>query len=215
MALSRLKHEFESRWERHYPFLVRFARALMKYTPALLPRRFAAAFYDMILIVAVWMMAQFALLPIIGRDVGLAVTTIQLYLAIIAFVFFGWFWTHGGQTLGMRVWRLKLVSGNGYPPGWYQSFVRYLGMLVPWLLIALGLELKASAAGPYATITELVLAPAAFFLALLGFLWPLFDKQKMAWHDRLSQSCLTVLPKRNKNESSTKSTHADQADDRE
>lgn len=42
--------------------------------------------------------------------------------------------------------------------------------------------------------TELTL----FYLGL-GFLWILHDRDKLAWHDRLSETRLVLLPKAKKN----------------
>jgi uncharacterized RDD family membrane protein YckC len=163
-------------------------------TPSLL-RRYAAGLYDLLLVIALWFPATAIALAIFQNDRVLPETGYRLYLLAIAFVFFGWFWTHGGQTLGMRAWRLALVTGNGRPPGLYQAFVRYLGMLIPWLLAGLGLEFLAASAGTPAWLYDGVLAPAAFTAALAGFIWPLFDRQHLAWHDRLSASCPTLLAK--------------------
>jgi uncharacterized RDD family membrane protein YckC len=78
-------------------------------------------------------------------------------------VFFGWFWTHGGQTLGMRAWRLKLLDSSGNPVTWRQSLIRYGAA---WLsLLALG----------------------------LGYIWVWIDPQGLSWHDRLSGTRLVVL----------------------
>ncbi|MGB5613384.1 MAG: RDD family protein, partial [Sedimenticolaceae bacterium] len=77
--------------------------------------------------------------------------------------FFSWFWTHGGQTLGMRAWRLKLLDSEGDPVTLKLSLIR-LGAA---LLSALPLG--------------------------LGYLWVLIDRDGLAWHDRLSRTRLVVL----------------------
>ncbi len=73
------------------------------------PRRLAALVYDSLVLAALWMAAT---LPVLALTGGEAVTggvwLYRFYLLVIAGVFFGWFWTHGGQTLGMRAWRAKL-----------------------------------------------------------------------------------------------------------
>ena len=93
-------------------------------------------------------------------------TLIQIYLILVCFLFFGWFWTHGGQTLGMRAWRLQLRRIDGQNLTWSTAIVRFLGALLSW--IALG----------------------------LGFVWVAIDPQNRAWHDRLSKSIVVVLPRR-------------------
>ena len=73
-------------------------------------RRLAAIVYDVLLLFCVVFIAwqPVPLLPdtlheVLGRGIRLA------YLTLISFLFFGWFWTHGGQTLGMKAWGIKLI----------------------------------------------------------------------------------------------------------
>ncbi|HET6726042.1 MAG TPA: RDD family protein [Gammaproteobacteria bacterium] len=165
------------------------------YVPPGLFRRLAAGFYDLLLVIALWFPATAIALAIFQNDRHLPEVGYRVYLLAIAFAFFGWFWTHGGQTLGMRAWRLKLVTGTGAPPGWHQALVRYVSMLIPWLLIGLGLEFIMFPAAHGRWLFQDVLAPLAFLAALTGFVWPRLDRRRLAWHDRLSASCLTVLPK--------------------
>ncbi|MEX2164154.1 MAG: RDD family protein [Sulfuricaulis sp.] len=92
-------------------------------------------------------------------------TLYQLYLLAICFLFYAGFWIRGGQTLGMRAWRLKLVAQNGAPIGWAIAVKRFA---LAWIsLLCLG----------------------------LGFLWILFNQDKLAWHDRWSGTKIILLPK--------------------
>jgi uncharacterized RDD family membrane protein YckC len=113
--------------------------------------------YDGVLVVAVWMVATAVLLPFTG---GEAVRPGQgwytAYLMALAFAYFGWFWTRGGQTLGMRSWRLRLVGTDRSRVRWGQALVRFLGACVSWLPLG------------------------------AGFLWALVDPCRRTWHDRLS-----------------------------
>jgi uncharacterized RDD family membrane protein YckC len=180
------------------------------YKPPGLLRRFAAGIYDLLLVVALWFPSTAIALAIFRNDRHLPETAYRVYLLIVAFAFFGWFWTHGGQTLGMRAWRLKLIAGDGRSPGWYQALVRYLSMLIPWLLVALGLEFIAYPGAEGRWVFQNILAPIVFIAALAGFIWPLLDRRRLAWHDRLSASCLTVLPKPVKKSKSAKPTDGNQ-----
>lgn len=120
-------------------------------------RRFGALVYDAVVVLAIWMAATALLLPFTG---GEAIRPGQLwytlYLVGVAFLYFGWCWTHGGQTLGMRTWRLRLVDREGRGARWGQALVRFLGAGVSAL--ALG----------------------------IGFLWAFVDTDRRTWHDRLS-----------------------------
>ena len=122
-------------------------------------RRLAAVIYDSLLLVAVLFIATAAVLPFNG---GEAFTADQyyylLYLLFVSFLFFGWFWTHGGQTLGLRAWKIKLTGSDGGGVTWKQALVRFSCALLSWAVCG------------------------------LGFFWILFDKKKRAWHDLLSNS---------------------------
>ncbi len=98
--------------------------------PGLL-RRLAAAFYDTLLLIAVFFVATAIILPL---NAGRAFSTTQYfypcYLLIVSFVFFGWFWTHGGQTLGLRAWKIKIQSLDQQNITWRQAAWRFLGLLL-------------------------------------------------------------------------------------
>lgn len=138
--------------------------------PGLL-RRLAAIFYDGLLLAALWFVVSAAFLAASGgrlsspdRPLWL-LYTFRAGLLLTTYLFFASFWTHGGQTLGMRAWRLKLVDQDGGPVSWVQATVRFATALLS--LAALG----------------------------LGLLWVLVDREKRAWHDHLSGTHLVLLPK--------------------
>lgn len=147
----------------------------MPSTPAAgLLRRLAALLYDSLLLLALWFATAALLLAASGgllsqpdRPPWLLLLE-QISLLLVTFLFWGGFWTHGGQTLGMRAWRLKLVDDDGSPISWQQAARRCLAAL-------------------------LSLAPLG-----LGYLWILIDPQRRAWHDRLSGTRVVVLPKNRK-----------------
>ena len=106
--------------------------------PAPLWRRLTAAVYDLLLLLALWLATDLVLL-ITADQVGLkpGVGFTRIFLFTLSFAFFGWFWTHGGQTLGMRVWRLQLRRFDGSPLNWTASMRRFavlipLGLSVLW-----------------------------------------------------------------------------------
>ena len=133
-----------------------------------LRRRLGAMLYDGFLLTGVMIVAAIPL-PFFQSAADGSVwvrTLIQIYLILVCFLFFGWFWTHGGQTLGMRAWRLQLRRIDGQNLTWATAIVRFTSALLSW--IALG----------------------------LGFFWVALDPQNRAWHDRLSKSIVVVLPRR-------------------
>lgn len=134
-------------------------------TPAGLWRRLAVMLYDALLLLALLMGATFALLPFTGGEAVRNQLLMQLWVLAIAFVFFGWFWTHGGQTLGMKAWRVRVVRGDGAALGWRDALNRF-AFAIP----SLG-------------------------LGGFGLWWMLFDRERLALHDRLSGTRVVVVPK--------------------
>ena len=47
---------------------------------------------------------------------------------ILVSLYFAGFWAAAGQTPGMRLMRLRVVTGNGTPPGFVRSLVRLFGL---------------------------------------------------------------------------------------
>ena len=47
-------------------------------------------------------------------------------LLLTSALFFCGFWTHGGQTLGMQAWRIKMTTANFTPVPWKNAIVRFL-----------------------------------------------------------------------------------------
>ena len=125
--------------------------------PARLWRRLAAMTYDGLLILAIWMLTLLLMVVANGGEAvfGAPVQSL-LFLELVAF--FAYFWCTGGQTAGMRAWRLRLVSDDGGSLSLNQAMLRLFGALAA--LAALG----------------------------AGYLWALFDRQGRTWPDLLSHS---------------------------
>lgn len=124
-------------------------------------RRLAAIVYDSLLLLAVLFLATAVALPFnAGQAFSPDQYAFPLYLVLVSFVFFGWFWTHGGQTLGMRAWKIKLTRLDGGRVNWRQAGARFGMAIVSWGLLG------------------------------LGVIWSLFDRQRLSWHDRASNTRL-------------------------
>jgi uncharacterized RDD family membrane protein YckC len=54
-------------------------------------------------------------------------------------MFYGWFWTRHGQTLGMTVWRIRVLSDDGLLPDWTQALIRlctaFFGLANLWVWV--------------------------------------------------------------------------------
>jgi uncharacterized RDD family membrane protein YckC len=129
-------------------------------------RRLAAACYDALLLGAIWMGATLVIVTARG---GAAIPPgnpgYQLLLLVSAALFFVTSWLRGGQTLGMRAWRLRVERESGEPLDVRTGAVRFLAGL---LTIATG---------------------------GIGLLWLWLDRDELTWHDRLAGTQVVVLPK--------------------
>jgi len=106
--------------------------------PASLFKQFAAMLYDSLLIFAVLFFAT-AIALLINR--GEAIETnpaFSLYLLFTLFTFYAWFWHKSGQTLGMRVWKIRIVSELGGNPSWGSSYLRLVFALLSLSCFGLG-----------------------------------------------------------------------------
>ena len=72
--------------------------------------------------------------------------TLQIWVGLWVLGFFLWFWRNGGQTIGMRAWRLRLFSTNDKPFGYGRAFLRLIFSLggLGTLLVLLDFKSKQS-----------------------------------------------------------------------
>lgn len=122
-------------------------------------------FYDGLIIIALLMFATAIVLPLNGGEAFASDNLLlQLYLGAVCLSFFVFFWRRGGQTLGMRAWKIKLVTSDYRSPSYAQLLIRAASAIPSILLLG------------------------------LGVLWSLIDKDKLALHDRLSNTRLVHTP---------------------
>jgi uncharacterized RDD family membrane protein YckC len=145
--------------------------------PSLL-RRFAAMFYDLWLLAALWLVTTAIMISIRmvfdsetlaeGERAISGNWKLPTFLAhlIIMYVFFTYFWVKNGQTLAMQTWRIHLVDENMQHISYAQAYKR------------------------------LSFAIISFACFGLGYFWVLLDKDGMSAHDRLSKTQLILTPKR-------------------
>ncbi len=128
-------------------------------TPAGLLRRLGALCYDGLLLFGVLFFATLLLLVLRhGMAIAPGNPWYFSYLVTVGYLFCGWFWTRGGQTLGMRAWRIRVLCRDGTALTWGRALWRYL---LAWLaLLPLG----------------------------TGYFWMLIDREKLTWHDRGSRT---------------------------
>lgn len=128
------------------------------FTPATVRRRLASMLYEAFLLAGVLAVAFVLPQLLLGMARQTAAHGLMLWLHVFAvlLVYFLWFWRHGGQTLAMKTWKIRLVSSDGAPPASRQLLLRY------------------------------VLAWPSLLLCGLGVIWALFDRDRQFLHDRLA-----------------------------
>ncbi len=93
--------------------------------------------YDGLVLVALWMAGGALVVAATGGAVASGSLPFQLYLAGLAFIYFWLSWRGGGQTLGMRAWRIRLDAGDrGF--GAMRTLARLLGAVAAILPLGLG-----------------------------------------------------------------------------
>lgn len=117
--------------------------------------------YDTIVVLALMMLATGPVLLVhpatltAGKDVWYT-----LYLIGVWFFYLGWCWHYGGLTLGMRAWRVQLLTDSSQPMSWLHIGLRFAGSLVSALPLG------------------------------AGYVWSLFNPERRTWHDHWSRSRL-------------------------
>jgi uncharacterized RDD family membrane protein YckC len=132
-------------------------------------RRFAALIYDGFLLAALLIVFTFGALVFTGGHAIMRDTAGGWYYVYcggeiaVAAAYYILNWMRSGQTLGMRAWRLRAVGASGRPLRFGAAVLRCIFGFFAW-------------------------APAA-----LGVLWLYADPERMALHDRLSNTRVVRL----------------------
>ncbi len=139
--------------------------------PASLIKRLMAMLYDgliciAVLIVVTWGYTMLAAWVVgFDRYMDLAEAgklntdpLLSSVLFIMLYLFFGYFWTRSGQTLGMQVWRIRVENSSGVSISWVQALLRFMMGLASWITLG------------------------------LGYFWMIWNKDKMTWTDKFSES---------------------------
>lgn len=167
--------------------------------PAPLWRRLAASIYDGLLLIALWMVTLLlGCLPLnalLDLPPGNAMN--RVLLLGVAVGFFALFWTRGGQTLGMRAWRLQVRRLDGGGLRLPVAGVRAMATLVFWALaltpaIAQGVHRAPSleALLPHVGTASIVAAGSVLLAALAARL----DGRRRLPQDWIAGAEVVLLP---------------------
>lgn len=137
-------------------------------TPAPLRLRLAAAVYDLLPLLGLWFVAAVLALAVTGGGLDTRTLAGKMIVQGLAFAlsaaYFVVSWARGGQTIGMRAWKLRVVDQEGRRVSWSRAVLRFVVALVS--LAALG----------------------------AGFWWALFDPEGRTWHDMAAATRMLRQP---------------------
>ena len=126
------------------------------FPPASFFRRIAALFYDTLILLSLLILASAIIVSLNGgKEVSHESTLFKFYLLGVIILYFALSWTYGRQTVGMRAWRLFLVTRDGQNLTMTQAIARC--SLAILTLLSFG----------------------------IGYWWMLFNKQKQSLHDMI------------------------------
>ena len=132
---------------------------------ASLLKRFAACVYELMLLIAIWLVCTWLFLMLFGTlDSAIKRLCLQVFLWFVAGVYFVGCWATGGQTLAAQTWKIKLVNAQNNTLGLNKAIQRY------------------------------VLASISILVFGLGFLWALVDKDQLFLYDRVLKTRLIKKP---------------------
>lgn len=117
--------------------------------------RLVAALIDGVILSAAWAILRqvfFLSLPFFRHQTSnLSVLFNALYYILL--------WVNwGGQTIGKKAMKIKVIQENGQPLDYKEAVIRYLGYFVSGLVLG------------------------------LGFLWVIGDAKKQGWHDKIAKT---------------------------
>ena len=110
--------------------------------------------YDAVILLGVLIVASAVALPFGDvQKVALHDFWFTLWLLAVCFAYLGGCWRYGGMTVGMRAWKLTLVSADELFISWPRCLVRFVVGLISLCFFG------------------------------LGIVWALVDKKNRCWHD--------------------------------
>ncbi|MBU1689423.1 MAG: RDD family protein [Gammaproteobacteria bacterium] len=90
-------------------------------------RRLASMLYESLLLTAVLFIAGFIFTTIFHSPLSPILRFVfQIYLLLVMAFYFIGYWMHGGQTLPMKTWHLRIVRTDGQALSLKQACLRFL-----------------------------------------------------------------------------------------
>lgn len=123
-----------------------------------LRRRLASMAYESLLLLGVLSVSFMLPQILLGMafDTALPGWMLLSHVFIVLGAYFLWYWHHGGQTLAMQTWKIRLATPGGGAPSLERLALRYV---LAW--------------------------PSVVYFGA-GLLWAVFDRDRQFLHDRLA-----------------------------
>ncbi|MBV8159014.1 MAG: RDD family protein [Dyella sp.] len=146
-------------------------------------RRLTALVYDLLAVVAIVMVVGYVCQRITG---GTLISTeghphiawwYQPLQALVVSAYFIASWMRGGQTLGMRPWRIRVTAVNGSPLRFGQAVIRLAAAALPLLLLGLA---------PWIGTRGALWAVAIAWMVWFGM--AAFDSRRRTVHDVIART---------------------------
>ena len=101
-------------------------------------KRIAATVYDLFLLLGVWFLVGSIALGVKYLFIGeVSSLNPNFGMALVIFstwIFYGYFWTHGGKTLGMAVWKFQIYSLDNKKINLKKISIRFFVNLITFFL---------------------------------------------------------------------------------
>ena len=154
-------------------------------TPAL-TRRLACLVYEGVLLFGVLMLTAFLFSTITQQRHALVGRhALQAFVFVVLGIYFTWFWSHGGQTVAMKAWHIRLVGPDGLPVTQRRAALRYV-LCWLWFLPSLAVLYLSGFPSPAVALSITALGVVGY--AALALVHP----QRQFWHDALSRTRLVT-----------------------
>ena len=101
-------------------------------------RRSASILYDSLLVLAILIIMSLPFFSFnLEENLSLKII-VQIYYYLITQYFFVWFWVNNEGTLGMKTWKIKIVSEDGNKISYIEAIIRFNAAIFSFIFFGLG-----------------------------------------------------------------------------
>ena len=101
-------------------------------------RRSASILYDSLLVLAILIIMSIPFFSFNLEENFSLKIIVQVYYYLITQYFFVWFWVNNEGTLGMKTWKIKIVSEDGNKITYKEAIIRFNTAILSFIFFGLG-----------------------------------------------------------------------------